>query len=264
MTLKNEVTSAPSGTGDNAYIYGSGYASERIVRGTIPAGTGTFKIKGSVPNPPLLFAELLSKNLKSKGVSISGNPIAQANTPYTPLKTLESPSLLEITKVVNKKSNNFLAESIFKAFAKEKCGTSEYLKAAETLNSFYSEKGLDMSTVKIKDGSGLSPMNRISSLAFCNILADTYQNTTLYNSFLQTLPKVGIEGTVRYMLTKSPYKGKIYAKSGSIEGVKCYVGYAKTKSGKTVCFSFLVNNFSTGGRTIRNELAKIMEAIAAL
>jgi len=45
LQFVNELQSAGRNTGDNAYIYGGPYADTRFIRGTIPSGSGTFKIK---------------------------------------------------------------------------------------------------------------------------------------------------------------------------------------------------------------------------
>ena len=91
----------------------------------------------------------------------------------------------------------------------------------------------------------------------CKILAEIAKN----QSVLSSIPIVGKEGTVKTLLAKSPTLGKIRAKSGTLEYVRCYVGYADAYSGKKLCFALFVNNFDTTSGTIRNELGKIMEAI---
>ena len=70
LNVRNEVLSAGPRTGDNAYIYGAHYTNERYVRGTIPAGSGTFTIKGSIPEPPLTAARLFAEALAAYGVEV--------------------------------------------------------------------------------------------------------------------------------------------------------------------------------------------------
>ncbi|GAG80932.1 unnamed protein product, partial [marine sediment metagenome] len=59
LLLINEVQSAETNSGDNAYIFGSPYSYTRFIRGTIPIGKSTFTIKGAIPDPPFFAAHKL-------------------------------------------------------------------------------------------------------------------------------------------------------------------------------------------------------------
>ncbi len=46
--------------------------------------------------------------------------------------------------------------------------------------------------------------------------------------------------------------------------VRAYTGYAKTKYGKLVAFTIIVNNFTGEGKLIRQEMEKVMLALVYL
>ena len=258
LKVISEVTSAGANSGDNAYIHGGTFSETQVVRGTLPVGSGIYTIKGANPDPEKYYVKTLKSELTKRGILIrEKNYENLKNTPYASLFTLYSPKLKEITKLVGFESNNFLAESIVKAIALKNCGKGGFENGLEAIISFYEEKGISLKKAIIKDGSGLSPLDKISSLDMCKILAEIAKN----QSVLSSIPIVGKEGTVKTLLAKSPTLGKIRAKSGTLEYVRCYVGYADAYSGKKLCFALFVNNFDTTSGTIRNELGKIMEAI---
>ena len=65
-----------------------------------------------------------------------------------------------------------------------------------------------------------------------------------YGSFVQGLPVSGmnerfIGGTLRNRLTSSSVKGKVIAKTGSLNQVNSLAGYVETKNGETLIFSVL-------------------------
>jgi len=254
----NELTSGPKGSGDQAYIYGSPYQNTRYIRGSIPIGNTDFKIKGSVPNPALFFASLLADKLKPIH---NGEARTGSESDVTPLFQIQSPTLDKIATETNKKSNNLFAESILKAIAYENCQSGSFEDGALAISSHFVTKGLEMQYVTIKDGSGLSPKNKISSFDLCQILGNTYKSDSLYTNIIGSLPRVGIDGTVRRMLTTSPAKGNIYVKSGTMEMVRNYAGYIDTRLGKVACFTIMVNNFTGKSSEVKKDLATIMEAM---
>ncbi|MCW3116826.1 MAG: D-alanyl-D-alanine carboxypeptidase, partial [Chitinophagaceae bacterium] len=55
----NEVLSAEKGSGDNAYIYLTPNSKHGFIKGTIPIDRDSFKISGSLSNPPVTFLKKL-------------------------------------------------------------------------------------------------------------------------------------------------------------------------------------------------------------
>ena len=73
--------------------------------------------------------------------------------------------------------------------------------------------------------------------------------TSLYKDYLNSLPRPGRkDGTLQTRLPKAPapVKNRIYMKSGSLGGVRCFSGYILPSDGdtkKTIAFSIMVNNY---------------------
>jgi len=52
----------------------------------------------------------------------------------------------------------------------------------------------------------------------------------------------------------------VYAKTGSLGGVKTLSGYAVTAKGEQVAFSILTNNFSLPGKQVNDVIDRVIQA----
>lgn len=239
LQFTNELTTAGANSGDNAYIYGVPYNNNYFIRGTIPKGSGKFKIKGAIPNPPLLLAELLTPILENNNISICESPIAPFEIPYvkrTTFYTHHSPTLLKIIHRTNKKSINLYAECLLKELGK---GYRE--NGIERVIEYWKNQGLDMKGFHLEDGSGLSPRNAVSSKHLANILQSMTKNPDFTN-YLESFPTL---------------QSGVYAKSGYIDRVRSYTGYI-FKDGKRYAYSFIVNSYEGKDFKVRKWMQDIL------
>ena len=223
---------------DSGYIYGMPYDNKRIVLGGIPANRDRYTLRGDIPNPPLLVAQLLSKALQELGVEVVGEPTdkVRSGSDRETLFVHSSMPLSDIIKMTNFKSNNQYAEHLFKRLALERYGEASNAKAAMVVKDFWAKQGVDVSALFLFDGSGLSPQNAYSAETLNGILRYMYQKSAYRDVFIQSLPRAGKEGTVAGFLAKTPLEGKVWMKSGSISRVQCYSGYY-LDNGKAYAFT---------------------------
>ena len=213
------------GRRDLAYIYPGTDAHSIIISGTVPEGTGSFTIKGAIKNPPLVAANEISNDLERNGISISnGYEVLWQNQRHSPIKDsktiLTSPSLEKIGQEILFESNNLYAESLFR-----------YLNRRDSKSE---------PIFRVVDGSGLSPVNRITANQLIDDLKAIH-SSKYFDEFLQMLPQNGKEGTVRSVIKSQP--GIFHVKSGSMTSVNAYAGYATSKDGHDLAFVVMVNNF---------------------
>jgi D-alanyl-D-alanine carboxypeptidase/D-alanyl-D-alanine-endopeptidase (penicillin-binding protein 4) len=81
------------------------------------------------------------------------------------------------------------------------------------------------------------------------------------SSFVQSLPVAGYSGTLENFGKKSVLVGNVMAKTGSMTRVKNLAGYLRTRSGKTLAFAFIANNYCCGGarvKAIQEDMLKIL------
>ena len=239
----SEVKSAKKGSGDNAYIY----QNPNIIRGTIPISENRFVIAGSMQMPSWQFQKTLSDTLVAAGIDLNHPGISKFNYDISNLRTLYnhySPSLDSIIYWFLKKSINLYGEALIKTFAYEKQGFGSTDSGVAILKKFWKDKGLDEDELNIYDGSGLSPLNRVTTHAQVEILK--YAKTKdWFQYFYNSLPD---------------YNG-MKMKSGTISDVKGFCGYHKAKDGKEYIFSFLVNNYNDKTSGVVNKMYKVLDVL---
>jgi serine-type D-Ala-D-Ala carboxypeptidase/endopeptidase (penicillin-binding protein 4) len=249
LRFKNKVLSAEKGTGDRAYIYYPSPYGEALIKGTIPVLEDSFVISGSVIKPEIVFADYFEMRNIIKDRShylFSGlcGLYEKEETGFKTIYTHYSPSLDSIIYWFNKKSINLYGEALIKTFAYEKQGFGSTDSGVSIVKKFWKEKGLDEDELNIYDGSGLSPLNRVTTHAQVEILK--YAKTKdWFQYFYNSLPD---------------YNG-MRMKSGTISDVKGFCGYHKAKDGKEYIFSFLVNNYSGKTSGVVNKMYKVLDEL---
>ena len=70
----------------------------------------------------------------------------------------------------------------------------------------------------------------------------------------------GYDRQARLIEPNAAEQGHIYAKTGSLGGVKSLSGYATTQHGDRIAFSILSNNFSLPNKRVTDAIDAILEA----
>jgi D-alanyl-D-alanine carboxypeptidase/D-alanyl-D-alanine-endopeptidase (penicillin-binding protein 4) len=268
LRFYNELKSAAKNTGDNAYIYAAPYGEEAWIRGTIPLGNGTFRIKGAVLDPELFAAEWLRTELIARGVSVSRN--AQAQRRFQGSKSRKcfhhhySPPLKDIILHTNERSRNLYCESFLKTlglkFKKEattEAGTAVVL-------DFWKKRGIDTKGFFMQDGSGLSARNGVPSMVMAQIMRKMYIDKDAFPDFYNLLAVAGKTGTFKSLGKRTSLENNLHGKGGSMNRIRSYTGYIKTKGGRNVAFAIIVNNYDCSGYAIRKKLEKVLLGISEL
>ncbi len=267
MLMINEVQNAASDSGDNAYIYGAPYSFTRFVRGTIPVGSSTFTIKGAIPDPPLMAAQLLNKRLRAKGIESRGLSSTQLelnregrqlSKSRKTIDTIESPTLGEIVKRTNLESINLYVETMLRAIGKKRFEEGSPEKGLDAIYEYWREKGMPLEGFFMEDGSGLSPRTAVSTFHLAKLLQIVAKNKTIYPAFEASLPVGGKTGTLKRMFRGTIGEGRVLAKTGSMERIRSYTGYIKKKNGQQLSFSIIVNNYTGPTWTLVRKIEKLL------
>ena len=198
----------------------------------------------------------------SQKTSVNGNPALPDS--LTILGTAQSATLNYIAGIANHQSDNFCAETLLKAIGKADNGSDDYDSAIEALHRALAPIGLagPSAGMRFADGSGLSRKNYLSPEFLVSLLRGMAR-TSLYKDYLNSLPRPGQKnGTLATRLPKASasVKNRIYMKSGSMNGVRCFSGYIIPSDGdtkNTIAFSVMVNNYV--GR--QAELAPVLDRL---
>lgn len=253
--IENTLKSAAKGTGDNAYYYfgyGNTHARDPLFKGTIPVNEKNFTISIALADPGRLFArEFLDQQMGTNDVfqKPDTSDISQWLKTLQPLSappvyTHYSPSLDSIIYWFNKRSINLYGEALVKTFAYEKQGFGATDSGVAILKRFWKERGLAEEELNMYDGSGLSPLNRVTTHAQVEILKYA-KSRDWYTYFYDALPEYN----------------NMKMKSGTISDVKGFCGYHRAKNGKEYIFSFLVNNYSGRASQLVNKMYRVLDIL---
>lgn len=250
--LETKLTSAKKGSGDNAYIYLPQDKFDNFkIRGTIPVNENNFSISASITNPEWIFSvPLLFRLQEEKRFDVGHGSYDVLNESLSDksnsllVYTHYSPALDSIIYWLNKKSINLYGEALIKTLAYEKNGFGSTDSGVVVVKNFWKEKGIDEDELSIVDGSGLSPLNRVTTYAQVGILKYA-KRKDWFPYFFNSLPE---------------YNG-MKIKSGTIRGVKAFCGYHKAKNGKEYIFSFLVNNYNGPASALVNKMYKVLDIL---
>lgn len=260
-----EVTTGPTGSGDQVTIYGTPTSKERLYRGTVPLGASAFSVRGALPEPARTCADMFASHLRANGIGISSSSMQVYSTPDSLRHLLDyySTDYYTIAQYTNLTSNNVYAESIFKYLGYKQYGTGSFENGARAVTEYFVEKGLHPNGVRIVDGSGLSRLNRTSTAFLCEFLA-AMNREPFYTDFRHSMAKVGESGTARNLLPTLPGGISVRVKTGTMDGVKAYAGYITARNGDLLCYAVMANNYSCTDREAGERLCRILLKIATI
>jgi D-alanyl-D-alanine carboxypeptidase/D-alanyl-D-alanine-endopeptidase (penicillin-binding protein 4) len=263
----NRVLTDKAGTGDQVNIYSTPYQDILVMEGFVPKGDN-FSVKGSIPDPALFAAYSLGKKLIEIGVKISENPLSylegnkkniyyQKPSQTVSIDTVVSPPLRELAHDCNFHSINLYAEACLKTPSMMLNLGSSTDAAVKSLKQIWQTKGLKLEGLKMKDGSGLSPSNSITPDNMTDVLKAMFLEKS-FDAFYESIPVIGISGTVQNLAKKSKAVGNVRAKSGSIDGVRAFSGYFTARNGEMMCFSMMLNKYNSDFGSATKELEKLI------
>ncbi|MCR9251011.1 MAG: D-alanyl-D-alanine carboxypeptidase, partial [bacterium] len=156
-----------------------------------------------------------------------------------------------------KASDNFLAEQLLLMSSNHagfRWDTDKFIQSIK-LHDFKSFSKLPV----WRDGSGLSRYNLVTPRSMTELLV-LIKNEMGIEKAKSYLPAGGVSGTIKnWYKADQPY---VFAKTGTLSNVHCLSGYIETKSGKTLVFSFMNNNYTNGSSIVKKEMQRVLEMIS--
>lgn len=266
VTVTNKLSSKnyPS---DSAYVFGAPGQLNRVVYGAVPHRAPTFVVKADVPDPALFAATIIKDALLQKGIKIEGKSISidtwgkeqtdDSNTPdYSKLALLyrhESEPLSYIARQTNLYSINLFAEMLLRQIAL-KYGDGSEIAGIKRVMKFLDEKAIDRGGVRMYDGCGLAPLDRVTThfmnLLLCQMKEDRH--------FVNSLPVAGRSGTIASFLKDTRLEGKAHLKTGTTKSVIAYSGYVDGSDKNRYAVTVIVNNHGCESSKVRKNIEKML------
>lgn len=270
IRFKNYLKAAPVSS-DSAYIIGAPLDDVRYLYGVLPANREAYVLKGDIPDPALYLARYLTDQLQQKGIRVDGSPSCYRieveenrwkKGERKEIVTTYSPTLREIASICNHVSHNLYADALVKTVGlqykpRRNEMISSFGRGVQVVKEYWEKKGLDVFPLRMNDGSGLAPADKVSAGFMGELLVYMATESAVSDAFIASLPQAGIEGSVRNFLKGSKLQGKAHLKSGGITGVRSYAGYI-TKDGKTYAVAVFSNNYSCPMSRMTRALEKLL------
>jgi D-alanyl-D-alanine carboxypeptidase/D-alanyl-D-alanine-endopeptidase (penicillin-binding protein 4) len=178
------------------------------------------------------------------------------------LATRVSVPVAQDIMVTNKVSQNLHAELLLRLLGKAFAKDGSLAQGTRVVRQFLIDTGVSDADFFFYDGSGMSMDDRIAPRAVTHLL--TYASHQAWGTaWRNTLPVAGVDGSLVNRFRNSPLKGRLWAKTGTLNETNALSGYLTTARGKTVAFSILVNGHRPGSMAEVPAMERICEAIAA-
>ncbi len=213
-------------------------------------------VEEAVMNPPARLRTLLGRALSQQGARADVNLVdASAPLPRDAVLVHEEPSttMQGLLSLANTESHNFTAEVLLRSAA----GTWNHEQAARAETDWLSNQGLPMQGVRIYDGSGLSRTNRLTSRFLAALLLHMDQHP-YGRDYIASMAIAGQRGTLRNLYNGTSLDGRLFAKTGTLTGVRSISGVLQTTDGPRYV-SAISNGASAPNRTIGVILRQVQD-----
>ncbi|HEX5315945.1 MAG TPA: D-alanyl-D-alanine carboxypeptidase/D-alanyl-D-alanine-endopeptidase, partial [Candidatus Kapabacteria bacterium] len=229
-----------------------------VITGTIPLGHSEVRQQTSVEYPERYATQIFQNALREKGIKVLDRENVRKQFGKPEMRTLASgPPLSRIILAMNKTSDNFYAECLFRTVAKVVGGEGSWTRGIQIMRKYLASIGIDTLELQFTDGSGLSRMDLVTADAIVKLLRVMSLDPKLDSAFYNSLPIMGVDGTLENRLKNTPAMGNIHAKTGSMTGVRAVSGYLTTRDGEPIAFSILANNYTVSG----SEIGKLEDEV---
>ncbi|MEI6896742.1 MAG: D-alanyl-D-alanine carboxypeptidase/D-alanyl-D-alanine-endopeptidase [Psychromonas sp.] len=220
-----------------------------------------FSLAFAVNDPFQYASKIIENELAQLSIRLRGQirleSVSERGDDDNILTYHQSPVLDELLKVMMKKSDNLIADSLFKVL-----GASYYRQAGnfrnggQAVKAILEQQGVHLENAYLADGSGLSRHNLMSAELFMSVLEFVYKNDAQLK-LLSSFSIAGIDGTLKYHrgVRGKKFKGKVIAKTGSMKGVANLLGVVKTAHGDRL-FVLILNGYNQSTATLTSQLKR--------
>ena len=164
-----------------------------------------------------------------------------------PVYEIESPTLSEMARDINKFSNNVMARQVFLTLSLETLrlpGSAE--RSARAVKTWLAEKKIGGEELVMENGSGLSRVERIATGTLGRLLVTAFRSPVM-PEFMASMPLVAYDGTMRRRLRTRDVAGQAHIKTGTLNDVRAIAGYVLSASGRRYAVACVVNHPNLAG-----------------
>ena len=233
------------------------------VTGTIPVGDSV-RISMSYRHPGDAYRSALRERLRSRGIKVDGgSPVKTTAVREDTLTTLESPTLREVLPMLQKPSQNQIAELFFRTAGLVASGSGDADSARAVSVRTLATFGISNEHAAYRDGSGLSRHDYVTPRALVRVL-DAMHRAPWADLYRSALPLAGVDGTIANRMKNSPAANNASAKTGTLDKARSLSGYVNSADGHVVIFSIMCNSFTVPNREVERVQDLLVSTLAGL
>ncbi len=254
---------------DARYIQvGRGLGNNNVMVTTPVSKVGLQAMSGemTVHNPSGYAVAWLKTALEEAGIRVRGEALdADRVTGYMQPEDAEiwthySWPLARLVRETNKRSINLFAENMLLQLGVSGDQAGSRRRGLRRVGQFLAQIGIEPRQALLFDGSGLSLDNRLSAQALMQLLRYMHRHPEA-EAFRKSLAIAARDGTLRWRLAETELAGRVYGKTGTMEGVRSVAGYMDTPGGRSLAFVLLANKVRSS-RAVRDFQDRLLRAAA--
>lgn len=214
-------------------------------------------------DPAATAAAALHGLLVERGVDIEGSAGSSAAPPPTAVRlaTVESPPLRDLLRYTVQRSDNQLADALFRTIGLAG-GDATWSGAARAVGDALGPFGSDGSRPSLADGSGLSRSNRVSP-AFLTALDVAMTRSHMGPVWRDLMAVAGRSGTLERRLSGTVADGRLRGKTGSLVDVSSLSGSVEGPGGRRYHFAVVGNRLDRDGQRALRQLQDLVVLVLA-
>ncbi|MCH7870116.1 MAG: D-alanyl-D-alanine carboxypeptidase/D-alanyl-D-alanine-endopeptidase [Planctomycetes bacterium] len=221
----------------------------------------------SVRRPSLFFGHALGQALMTRDITVKQGVVRRALSPAmlsgaARIASHRTP-LADVLWRIGVFSQNLFAECLLKALAayepdgRRRGSPGSWREGLAVLQSTLNGIGLDLNGAVFRDGSGLSHNNRVTAQQVVELLR--IMRPRPHSRLLtDNLARPGENGSLRRRYRDPVLRERLWAKTGTIQGVSTLAGYLERPDGTTLVFSILMNGNTKHVREFQDAVVRIL------
>jgi D-alanyl-D-alanine carboxypeptidase/D-alanyl-D-alanine-endopeptidase (penicillin-binding protein 4) len=260
VTIVNNGATIENGGDDTLGISRQHGTNNIVISGTVPADGGTTTEWIAVQDPTGYATTVFREALAAQGITLIGKTRWGTVTPDSArvLAAHQSMTLSELMVPFLKLSNNGHAEALTKAMGHKVSGEGSWSAGLAAVRAYTSAHGMNLSTYRQSDGSGLSRFDIIPPDQLTNLLI-AVRSEPWFDAWYNALPIAGnadrfTGGTLRSRMRNTPAANNVHGKTGSLTGVSALSGYVTSADGRKLVFSVIENNYLASAASVRTQI----------
>jgi len=261
VTMFSQVRTLARGSADARYCeldVVAGDLNRFTLTGCMPQRSEPLPLAFAIQDGAGYAGAILKDELQQAGIGWSGTLLrqTQVNEPGTVIASKQSAPLHDLLKIMLKKSDNMIADTVFRTIGHARFNVPGTWRAGSDAvrQILRQQANIDLGNTIVADGSGLSRHNLIAPATMMQVLQYIAQHDTELN-FISMLPLAGYDGSLQYRagLHEAGVDGKVSAKTGSLQGVYNLAGFITTASGQRMAFVQYLSGYAVEPADQRNR-----------